>query len=385
MSIDKKEILDSVTTDIVIDIMRENGSKVYNKTIDRKTGQTCLWFKTICHCGDSHKLCFFTKSKDFFCYTSCGRMDFFNFIKKIKNIKDEDFYKVIAYIGEKTGKTNLYYRNKKGFEENNLEIRKAINKIDDLLEKKNKKEVEINKFYDENILNYFDPYTFYEGWIKDGISIKSMYKFNIRWYELEKHIIIPHYNINDQLVGIRRRSLKAEDIKNKYMPEYIEGILYEHPLGLNLYGLNNNKDRIKKSKKAIIVEGEKSVLLSDTFFGRNSITIATCGFNISDWQLNTLLKLGVEEITIAFDKDFEFFNKEKYQKDEKTKKDYNNYKLRLKTICERIVPYCRVSIILDKENKLNIKDSPFDKGKTIFEYLYKNRKEIINGSKIWEQ
>ena len=44
-----------------------------------------------------------------------------------------------------------------------------------------------------------------------------MQVFGIRWYELEKHIIIPHYNINGELVGIRRRSLQEKDKNNKYI------------------------------------------------------------------------------------------------------------------------------------------------------------------------
>ena len=44
------------------------------------------------------------------------------------------------------------------------------------------------------------------------------------------------------------------------MPEFLEGRSYEHPLGLNLYGLYQNKNAIQKQRKAIIVEGEKSLI-----------------------------------------------------------------------------------------------------------------------------
>ena len=302
--LDAKEVLSNVTPEVVVNIMAENGSRVYNRTVDRRTQQQCLWFQTICHGGDSHKLCYFTETKEFYCYTNCGKMSFYDLIKRIRNIKSDKFYDAVKYVAQKTGKS--YNSNRTGIGGKDRELAEDLNEMEELSEKRNrkdKKEEFNNKIYDDKILNYFDPYTFYEGWVKDGISIKSMYKFNIRWYELEKHIIIPHYNINGELVGIRRRSLKPEDEKRKYMPEYIDGILYEHPLGLNLYGLYENQEAIKRYKRAIIVEGEKSVLLSDTYYGRKSCTVATCGFNISDWQLNTLLKLGVEEIILCFDKD----------------------------------------------------------------------------------
>jgi DNA primase len=72
---------------------------------------------------------------------------------------------------------------------------------------------------------------------------------------------------------------------------------------MNLYGLNWNKDHIKTIKKAIIVEGEKSVLLYASYFGwDNNICVACCGSSISAYQVQFLLDLGVEEIVIAFDK-----------------------------------------------------------------------------------
>ena len=109
--IDANDLLNAVTNDLVIEIMDENGSPLYDKSIDLKTNQECLWFRTICHGGDSHKLCYFTKSKDFYCYTNCGRMPFFEFIKKIRGFSDGEFYECLKYVGEKIGynfKANRY-------------------------------------------------------------------------------------------------------------------------------------------------------------------------------------------------------------------------------------------------------------------------------------
>ena len=82
-----QDILEQITEEKILEIMEDLGSPVYKRTIDRRTNQTCLWFRTICHGGDSHKLCFFLDSKDFYCYTSCGRMTFFNCINKIREDK----------------------------------------------------------------------------------------------------------------------------------------------------------------------------------------------------------------------------------------------------------------------------------------------------------
>lgn len=132
---------------------------------------------------------------------------------------------------------------------------------------------------------------FYQGWLDEGISIETMQKFNIRWYEKEKHIIIPHYNFNGELIGIRRRSLQEKDKDNKYMPEIIESVQYSHSLNLNLYGLNMHIKGILKTKKIVIVESEKSVMLAHDYYGEDAFVVATCGFNISNWQRDMILSL----------------------------------------------------------------------------------------------
>ena len=79
-----------------------------------------------------------------------------------------------------------------------------------------------------------------------------MDKFNIRYSTTQNKIIIPHYNADGQLVGIRGRALNEWEVENvgKYMPVQIEGKWYSHPLSLNLYGLNFNKEDIKKFERA---------------------------------------------------------------------------------------------------------------------------------------
>ena len=352
-----KEVLSSVSVKNVIDILEEHGSKVYKTGKDTKTGQNLLWFKTICHNGNSHKLCYFTESKDFFCYTNCGRMSFFDFIKKIKNIKDQNFYEAVKYVPNKIGYRDCQ-ENRNGINLICSADRRLIQNALLIMEKvienqKNKFDFPLLKEYDDKILNYFQK-VYYEDWIKLGISIPTMEKYNIRWYEFQKHIIIPHLDINGRLIGIRRRSLKPEDSKKKYMPEFIDGIIYEHSLGLNLYGLYYNKEAIKKYKRVIIVEAEKSVLLSDTFYQDKSVMVATCGFNISSYQIQLLLQLGVEDITIAFDKDFDITQKESYYKDEILKRNYLNYKQKLLNLSNKINNYCNTYLIIDKWKVLEL-------------------------------
>lgn len=393
--IDKDELLQRITPEIVIEIMDENGAPLNHTSRDGSTGQKLLWFKTVCHGGSKPKLCYFTQSKNFFCYTSCGAMSFFECIKRIRNVRDSDFYKgVILYVADKVG---LKPTKEKGFGTYRKDDRDDLRLLEDSVgidgwkdycEKLKNQNDNINNkvIQDETILNYFENKV-YDGWLAEGISEASMKKYGIKWYEYQKHIIIPHRNENGQLIGIRRRSLKPEDKNNKYMPEFIEGKDYGHSLGLNLYGLYENKEAIQERGKAIIVEGEKSVLLSDTYFGKRSIAVATCGFSVSNKQANLLGNLGVTQVYLGFDKDFDEFDSKAvmgYNSNPATKRDFEMYKNKINSIASKLAGMgFAVYIIKDKEGKLQLKDSPFDEGKETFQKLFKNAEKFDQNRLGW--
>jgi len=73
--------------------------------------------------------------------------------------------------------------------------------------------------------------------------------------------------------------------------------------------------------------------------------------------------LGANEITIAFDKEYDDWNSEKAIK----------YRQKIESMCRHYLAQATFSYIWDYDNLLEEKDSPFDKGKQIFEHLYKNR------------
>lgn len=65
------------------------------------------------------------------------------------------------------------------------------------------------KLLDKKILDsYYDYY--HKSWIEDNISPKTMKKFNIKYSVLDNQIIIPHYDLKGNLVGVRARNLNQE-------------------------------------------------------------------------------------------------------------------------------------------------------------------------------
>ena len=133
---------------------------------------------------------------------------------------------------------------------------------------------------------------------------------------------------------------------------------------MNLYNLNNSRKNISLIKKAIIYEGEKSVLLHQTYFGLdNDISVACCGSSVSTYQIQLLLESGAEEIIIAFDRQFQKIGDNEFQHLKnnllKIRQKYNNFAL--------------ISFIFDSKMLTNYKSSPIDEGKEKFVKLFKER------------
>lgn len=223
----------------------------------------------------------------------------------------------------------------------------------------------------ENVLTYFDDRTFYTGWRDEGIDAAVMRKFGIRWNESTQAIIIPHFDKEGKLIGIRRR-LTHDGMHNKYMPLTLASKTYAHPLGVNLYGLYEHKEAIQRSRQAIIFEGEKSVLKHHTFYGDKSNAVAVCGFSVTPYQRDLLIALGIEEVILGFDKDVFMSGDSIYTE------EYRRYCESINRMGRMFTPYCKVFAIVDYDNKLQLKDSPVDKGQEVFEYLIQHKEMILN-------
>jgi hypothetical protein len=141
-------------------------------------------------------------------------------------------------------------------------------------------------------------------------------------------------------------------------------VLYNHPLGMNLYNFNFSKDNIALMKKAIIFEGEKSTLLYKSYFGlENDISVACCGSSVSSYQIQLLLDAGAEEIVIAFDRQFQEIGDE----------EFKHLKTNLMRLHGKYKNFATISFIFDKNKLTGYKASPIDCGPQIFLQLFKER------------
>ena len=196
-----------------------------------------------------------------------------------------------------------------------------------------------------------------------------MDKFKVCFCISQNKIVIPHFDIRGRLIGIRARTLDEEEISlfGKYRPIQIGDVLYSHPLQFNLYGIYEHQEGIRLRRSAIIVEGEKSVLLDEGYYGQYSNAVACCGSTFNKYHVSMLTNiLGANEIIVALDKEYTDWRSEKAKK----------YRDKIEAMCKRYKNEATFSYIWDYDNVLKEKDSPFDRGKEVFEYLYKNRVKV---------
>ena len=287
----------------------------------------------------------------FHCFSNCGTMTLEGFVERYQNCSYSEAKRLIDEILDRKidGFSNLY-------KEEALEMPFATKK---------KKEFKINKVIDSSVLNSFYPIS-YGGWVKEGISRRTQERFNIRFDIMRQAVIIPQLNEDGQLVGVRRRALNESDIERegKYKPVFANERWLNADSSTILYGLFENKENITKSKKVIVLEAEKSVMQLDTFYNGSAPAVALYGSNMSDYQADLLRKLGIEELIVALDKEYQ------------NEREYKTYLKVLIKKFQKFQPFFTITFVLDDFNSslLGYKDSPSDHGKEIFEKLLRRRK-----------
>lgn len=337
----REELIEKMTEEDVIKIMRRLGATEF---VDNGH---YLSFPTVCHNEFSAEagfnLAYYKDTKLFRCFSECNKtFDIFGMVRhRFENFESEQDLHM----------SNIFYFVYNYIEPDHVGIDLTIEPYRELYPKFAAKQVEHElSAYDDEILDAF--YNYYPiEWLNDHVSREAMDAFNIKFSHTRNAVVIPHYDINNRLVGIRQRSLDPVIAAKygKYRPMYIEGEVYNHPLGFNLYGLNKVKDNISKHHLVIIAEGEKAVLQSETLFGRDNVTVAVCGSNFNRWHLMLLLKYtDVREIIIAFDNEEEDSNSDRY---------FNE----LYELCEKYNSYINMSFIYNT-NLLPLKSNMFDLG-----------------------
>lgn len=184
-------------------------------------------------------------------------------------------------------------------------------------------------------------------WGAEGISPELLDKFGVCYDSFSDRLVYPIRNLDGQIVNIGGRTLDPS-WKEKGLRKYTYFKSWNG--GMNLvYGLYENMEAVKTAHEIIIFEGCKSVLIADTWGIHNCGALLTS--HLSAEQMKILAKLGCR-VVFALDKEVDIT------------KDHNISKLR---------QYVNVEYVCSKNGELKEKDSPVDRGKAVFDELYRNR------------
>jgi DNA primase len=193
----------------------------------------------------------------------------------------------------------------------------------------------------------------YKNWLDEGLHFYTQKYFQIGIDVKTERVTFPIHNKNGDPIGVKARYCgKDSEIEDRYK------YLYLIPCNKSIEFFNYHRalPYIQSKKEVIIVEGAKTVMYFHQWGFKNTISIE--GDIISDEQVNLLKSLGIDiKYIFAWDKD----------------KDVNFVYNEIHKLKGRI----RYAIY-DKDNLLNDKDSPCDKGKEAWIELYTNHQYKVN-------
>lgn len=370
---DRNELLEYLSIEKLKELMEQLGSEYC------KEEEGYFIFSSICHSNPaSHKLYYYKESNTFHCYSACGcNYSIFDLIGQVLGLDFPDSFK---YLANFLGISINQQKKKVGF---NKTYSNADLKFLRLQKNKNTYVTPKQQVYNDNVLNMFDK-AITQDWREEGISLETAEKFELGFYINQNCMIIPVRDINGDLIGIRKRNYFKDELGQgrKYVPILIQNTLYNFPTNINLYGIYQNQNYIRKYKKVVLFESEKSVLKYDSMYKEN-IALAIFGMNFSKWQRDMVLSLGVEEVIIALDK--QYIQEDIDNKANKINyNEFTSYFKKIRKIVKMFEKQCNVLIIMDFNNLIKYKSSPIDYGKQVFEALLKKR-VILSSEEIQEE
>lgn len=336
-----ESIKNQINEDNVIILMDSLGADFNYQSQDQ------IRFKSICHNSNSYKLYYFINTNSFYCFREGKSFDAISLVQHVKHI---DFNQAVSYI------CSVLHLQVGKIEEN-----KCIDNWAELRRFLPNAEPEPDKLltYDKSILSLFD-HLYPQEWLDYGISADILDKFGIGWYARQACISIPVL-FNGQLVGVRGRYTREQDVaKGKYRPICtLDGTVLKFPSSACLYGYDQNKAAIEKSRQVVLFESEKSVLKAPSYNLHNAL--AVFGSNISRQHIQLLLELGVNDVVLCMDSDYKQVGDD----------EFKFFVVKMKKLAAKLKPYFSVSIVYNNQGydmyKCNMMDIPYEQAMKLWE------------------
>lgn len=200
--------------------------------------------------------------------------------------------------------------------------------------------------FDGKKLDLYEP-LLHISWYRDGVMPWTRKKFGLAYSYRYKRVVIPlRYWATGEILGFNMRTT-VEEYESLGISKYY--ITPSYKKSLNIYGLYEHYDDIKKAGYVVVYEAERSVLKRDSLLDCTGVALS--GHVMFREQIYILISLNVD-IIIAMDNDV----------------DINE----IRYMCEKFYGIRNVYYIYDKWNLLDKKDSIADKPKD-FKFLMDNK------------
>lgn len=333
---------------------------------------------TMCHneypMEGSVKLYFYLDDYRLKCYTKCSHsMDIIELVNKRFQLlgKKKSIPGCVKWICETCGIKFEFNDEKEP--ENDSDLYNWKSKLMKYVNKKPDPDFELIPI-EESRLGYFQR-VYHDSWLNDNISLETMEKYEILYYPYHDSIIIPCRDDTDRLIGIRERFLNPNS-EIKYKPvRMLDGTSYKFPTNLVLYGYNHNHVAIKKHMKCVLFEAEKSTMQCNTYFGKDNFSTSLFGKAMSNEKRDLILKLGVSEVVLAFDFDYEQVGYYNENGEYVFTEEFENFKKNVYRAAEFFRGFCKVTALISYGGH-KMHDSPSDNGKENYLSLYNEREEL---------
>lgn len=367
-------------------------------------GHRSIQLLGICHHGGSHSAVFDPATLKVTCFSECGGgMLFHTWVRKILNTENPQEAK--EFIEDWCDNQSIDFESRVPRNEMAFEYKERPFERIETPPIPGIPEAAIKDLYEHDFDNRIETLTRLRWHTDDGIEPEVMKLFGVAHLRGQNSVILPHHNINGQIVGIYERSYLAlrRDVMKEYpecdwnffkqfprakyvpllkQPRFLTGeegekTSWSFPNTKNLYGLHLAHPGIKASKTAIIFEGGKSVMLAWQWDHRN--TVATHTFGANPYHINMVLNCGAENVILAFDK--------QYESQDPDDPHWQLYHKRTYELAKKVKDYCNVYRLCDPiEGKLLYKDAPVDEGREYFEYMLEHKEPLfVDGVDMVEQ
>lgn len=222
--------------------------------------------------------------------------------------------------------------------------------------------------FDKSILDQFD-HSIPQQWLDEGISLETMVKYQIGYYDRLDATTIPCFAQDGSLIGIRCRHWRPDEIEaGKYRPlSLLDGTTFKFPTNNVFFGINWNWGEIERTNTVMLVESEKAVMWLDSLYHENNVALGMYGKNLGLQRRNQLIKLGVNKVIYIPDNDWIG----------KSQSDFDKWEQDVIRFGNQFKGYANVEVVWDNLGLLKEKENATDDGIDTWNKLLENKEVLI--------